>query len=108
MISIYSKLVKSNSNLRLSVWLDKGYQGIQKLHVNSRTPQKKPRGRVLSSQEKSRNRDLAQLRVVGEHIDRCLKIFKILSERYRNRRRRFGGGASKRGGFGRVGNQPSP
>lgn len=69
---------------------DKGYQGIQKLHVNSRTPQKKPRGRVLSSQEKSRNRDLAQLRVVGEHVNLCLKIFKILSERYRNRRRRFG------------------
>lgn len=69
---------------------DKGYQGIQKLHANSRTPQKKPRGRVLSLQEQSRNRALAQLRVVGEHVNRRLKIFKILSERYRNRRRRFG------------------
>lgn len=69
---------------------DKGYQGIQKLHPNSRTPHKKPRGRVLNSQQKSQNTQLAQLRVVGEHINRRLKIFKILSERYRNRRRRFG------------------
>jgi hypothetical protein len=69
---------------------DKGYQGIKKLHPNSSTPQKKPRGRVLSLQEKSRNRELAQLRVVGEHVNCRLKIFKILSERYRNRRRRFG------------------
>jgi len=69
---------------------DKGYQGLQKLHPHSRTPQKKPRGRVLNSQEKSRNRELAQLRVVGKHVNRRLKIFKVLSERYRNRRRRFG------------------
>lgn len=32
---------------------------------------------------------LAQLRVVTEHINPRLKIFKILSQRYRNRRQRF-------------------
>nr|WP_084763132.1 MULTISPECIES: hypothetical protein [Nostocales] len=31
-----------------------------------------------------------KLSVVGEHINRKLKIFKILSDRYRNRRKRFG------------------
>lgn len=69
---------------------DKGYQGIQQLHANSRTPQKKPRGGELNAQQKRRNRQLAQERVVGEHVNRWLKIFRILSERYRNRRRRFG------------------
>lgn len=69
---------------------DRGYQGLGKLHANSQTPQKKPRGRYLSKQDKRNNRALAQLRVVGEHVHRHLKIFKILSERYRNRRRRFG------------------
>jgi hypothetical protein len=68
---------------------DKGYQGIHKLHANSRIPQKKPRGGVLTSQNKRQNRELAQLRVVVEHVNRYLIIFKILSERYRNRRRRF-------------------
>lgn len=69
---------------------DKGYQGIQKLHSNSLTPKKKPRGADLSAEEKKQNRDLARFRIVGEHVNRTLKIFKILSERYRNRRKRFG------------------
>ena len=73
---------------------DKGYQGIQKLHANihanSRLPKKKPRGGKLSAADKAYNRELAQERVVIEQVNRRLKIFKILSERYRNRRRRFG------------------
>ncbi len=68
---------------------DKGYQGIQKVHANSKIPQKKPRGGQLSSEDKQRSRELAPARVVIEHINRRLKVFKILAERYRNRRRRF-------------------
>jgi DDE superfamily endonuclease len=69
---------------------DKGYQGIHKLHAKSRIPKKKPRRGELSREEKKSNQELAKVRVVGEHINRKLKIFKILSERYRNRRKRFG------------------
>ena len=68
---------------------DKGYQGIQKLHANSRIPKKKPRDSQLSREEKKSNQELAKVRVVVEHINRKLKIFKILSDRYRNRRKRF-------------------
>ncbi len=68
---------------------DKGYQGIQKLHKYSQTPHKKPRKKELSQKQKKENRDLAALRIVVEHVYRSLKIFKILSERYRNRRKRF-------------------
>jgi hypothetical protein len=70
--------------------VDKGYQGIQKLHVLSQVPTKKPRKGELTDLEKKRNRELARKRVVGEHINRRLKIFKILADRYRNRRKRFG------------------
>ena len=69
---------------------DKGYQGITKLHSSSCTPAKKPRKAKLSEPERQHNRSLARLRVVAEHINRRLKIFRILAERYRNRRRRFG------------------
>jgi hypothetical protein len=69
---------------------DKGYQGLTKMHPKSCTPKKKPRGASLSLENKRCNRQLAKLRIVGEHINRSLKIFKILSERYRNRRKRFG------------------
>jgi hypothetical protein len=69
---------------------DRGYQGIQKLHNQSQTPKKKPRGGELTKQEKQQNRGLASRRVVGEHVIGKLKVFRILAEKYRNRRRRFG------------------
>lgn len=69
---------------------DKGYQGIQKLHAKSRLPKKKPRKGQLTAAERAYNRQLARQRVVIEQVNRCLKIFRILAERYRNRRRRFG------------------
>jgi hypothetical protein len=68
---------------------DKGYQGLAKLHPNSCTPTKKPRQRPLPFDERQHNRNLARLRVVAEPVNRRLKIFRILAERYRNRRRRF-------------------
>jgi len=68
---------------------DSGYQGVQKLHAKSRTPQKKPRKSELTEEQKQSNRELAQRRVVVEHVIRSLKIFRILAERYRNRRKRF-------------------
>jgi hypothetical protein len=69
--------------------VDKGYQGIQKLHANSQVPQKKPKKGTLSDEAKKRNRELARQRVIGEHVHRKLKNFKILADRYRNRRKRF-------------------
>jgi hypothetical protein len=69
---------------------DKGYQGIQKLHLNSRLPRKKPKGGKLSADDKAYNRQLARDRVGVEHINRRLKVFRILSGCYRNRRKRFG------------------
>jgi DDE superfamily endonuclease len=69
---------------------DKGYQGMTKIHADSITPQKKPRRQRLPKADKQTNRALAQQRVKVEHGIRRLKRFRILSERYRNRRKRFG------------------
>lgn len=70
---------------------DKGCQGVKKIHGNSRTPMKKAKGKSLSEEQKKFNQQLAKERiVVVEHVHRKLKIFRILSSRYRNRRRRFG------------------
>ncbi len=63
---------------------DKGYQGMTKLHLSSCTPTKKPRQAMLNTAERQHNRLLARLRVVAEHVNRSLKIFRILAERYRN------------------------
>jgi hypothetical protein len=74
----------------LKVIADKGYQGINKIHQLSETPIKKPKGKKLTKEHKKYNRELNRLRIAVEHVNRRLKIFKILSERYRNRHRRFG------------------
>jgi transposase len=69
---------------------DSGYLGLTKRHANSRLPHKKSKLHPLTTEQKAQNRQLARERFVIEHIIRSLKIFRILSERYRNRRRRFG------------------
>lgn len=69
---------------------DKGYQGLARLHARCRLPTKKPRKRTLTKAQKADNRALAKERIVVEHVLCRLKVFKILAERYRNRRLRFG------------------
>ena len=69
---------------------DTGYQGLTKLHANSATPKKKTKKKPLSKEEKKQNRQLSSSRVVIENVIREIKIFRIVSEKYRNRRRRFG------------------
>ena len=69
---------------------DSGYQGIHGYHARSYVPRKKPKGGELSQGEKEYNQELCRQRIVVEHVNRRLKVFKILQQRYRNRRRRFG------------------
>jgi hypothetical protein len=45
---------------------------------------------ITNPEDKRDNRKLAKVRIKVEHIIRCLKIFRILSSRYRNRRKGFG------------------
>jgi len=69
---------------------DAGYQGLSNIHPNSQTPAKKSKLHPLSQEQKASNRALSRKRILIENIIRKLKIFRILSERYRNRRKRFG------------------
>jgi hypothetical protein len=69
---------------------DTGYQGIHKLHPNSVTPKKRYKKHPLSKEDKRNNRALARSRVLIENIIREMKIFKIVAEKYRNRRKKFG------------------
>jgi transposase len=68
---------------------DAGYQGLTDLHSNSRTPAKKSKLHPLTQEQKASNRKLSRERILVENVIRRLKIFRILSERYRNRRKRF-------------------
>ena len=67
-----------------------GYQGVTRFHAKSRMPHKRWQGRNLTQVQKAHNRALAKERILAEHVIRKLKVFRILKETYRHRRRRFG------------------
>ena len=54
-------------------------------HSNSYVPRKKPKNGELTQLARDYNHALSQERIGIEHINRSLKIFKILAGRYRNR-----------------------
>ena len=84
----------SNSRLAMATktkcLADSGYLGIAKLHANSQIPHKKSKRHPLTKEQKQENRQLSRERFLVEHVIRSIKIFRILAERYRNRRKRFG------------------
>lgn len=68
---------------------DTGYLGLQKLHPNTSMPKKKSKKNPLTREEKQNNHALSSKRVLNEHIIGMVKRFKIIADRYRNRRKRF-------------------
>lgn len=73
-----------------AVLTDTGYQGLQKIHFNSQLPKKRSKKNPLTKEDKKSNRKLSSLRVVNENVIGMLKRFKIIADKYRNRRKRFG------------------
>ncbi|MCS6302303.1 MAG: IS5 family transposase [Nitrospira sp.] len=69
---------------------DTGSMGLHKLHGKTTMPQKRSKKTPLSKQDQQANRLISKDRVPAEHVIACLKRFKIVSDRYRNRRQRFG------------------
>jgi len=68
---------------------DLGYQGIDKLHGKTKTPFKTPKGGKLTKSQKRKNKRFRRKRVRVEHTIRRCKVFRIVKERYRNKRRRI-------------------
>jgi hypothetical protein len=69
---------------------DTGYPCIRNLHDNSELPHKRSKFNPLSKGLMRENRVIARMGVANEHATGFVKRFQILSERYRNRRKRFG------------------
>ena len=68
---------------------DSGYQGLQKMHSNTELPKKKSKKSPLTKSDKKYNRELSSARALNENVIACIKKFKIIADRYRNRRKRF-------------------
>jgi IS5 family transposase len=68
---------------------DSGYQGLDKLHQRTEIPFKASKKKPLDKEDKAYNRALSRIRVKVENVLRQLKIFRILSDRYRNKNKRY-------------------
>lgn len=86
--------VYKESNVRakpeMLIETDTGLIGITKLHANSVLPKKRSKKHPLNREDKRRNREISSDRVFVEHVIGFIKRFKIVADRYRNRRKRFG------------------
>ena len=87
----YALFKESAPRCRPEVWYvaDSGYQGLASRHTQTCLPVKKPKGGELSPAQKAHNRALGRFRIAVEHVVRSLKVWRILKETYRNRRKRF-------------------
>lgn len=83
------KNTMSNCNELLQFLADSGYQGIQSLFKNSMTPKKKSKNNPLTDEDKELNHLISTIRISIEHVNSRLKIFKILANRFRNRKESF-------------------
>lgn len=70
-------------------FVDSGYQGMDKLHPATELPYKKSKNHKLSKQEKEYNAGLSRVRVKVENVLGQIKVFRILSDRYRNKRKGY-------------------
>lgn len=71
-------------------FVDSGYQGLDKIHQATELPYKASKTKPLDRSEKEYNHALSRYRVIIENIIGDIKTFKILSDRYRNKRKRYG------------------
>lgn len=71
------------------IHVDLGYTGIKKKYENVQIPDKKTKKKPLSKEQKEANKLKARARILVEHINAKIKVFGILSDKYRNRRKRF-------------------
>lgn len=73
----------------ISLWVDKGYQGIEGILRNGNNimiPYRKPRGKELTEDKKQENRLISGIRIVVEHAINGIKRFAAMSGIYRNRK----------------------
>ena len=84
-----SNILETLNKLGISGNFDSGYQGVQKELNNVSIPYKKSKYHELTEEEKEHNKNLSSKRIKIEHVNRTIKIFRIMKETYRNHQKRY-------------------
>lgn len=68
------------------VYVDSGYQGLQKVHAATELPFKATKTKPLDEESKRYNAALSRIRIKIEHVFGDIKVFRIMKDVYRNSR----------------------
>ena len=80
---------KTRLHPKIKAVVDLGYLGLQNSHANTEMPKKSSKKNPLTKEDKARNRDISKRRVLCENVIGAVKRFRILADKYRNRRKRL-------------------
>jgi hypothetical protein len=69
----------------VALWVDTGFQGVLKQHLNTLIPKKTSKRKPLTHEEKQENRIISSFRVVVEHAIAGIKRFKAYADIWRNK-----------------------
>lgn len=70
----------------VDLFVDTGFQGVQKVHKQTYIPKKRRKGKPLTIYDKELNRLISSYRVVVEHAIGGIKRYRCVSEKLRNRK----------------------
>ncbi len=68
----------------VAVWVDTGFQGIQRQHSNTVIPKKATKNHPLTDEDKVDNRLISSIRVTVEHAIAGIKRYRSVADVYRN------------------------
>ena len=71
------------------LYKDTGFQGYEPEGVITFQPEKKPKGKELTSEQKDKNRLISSIRIVIEHIISGVKRCRIVKDIFRNTKDKF-------------------
>jgi hypothetical protein len=80
---IYKETIGDMVSNSIVIYADLGYQGIAEYHPNSLIPIKSSKKHPLTKEERRYNKEVARRRVVIEHVNCKIKVFKSMSNQYR-------------------------
>ena len=80
---IFQDTIGDSISNSIQIAADLGYLGIENYHSNSFIPIKSSKNHPLTKQEIAYNKRLASRRVVIEHINGRIKVFRCMSSQYR-------------------------
>jgi hypothetical protein len=69
----------------VALWVDTGFQGVRRQHMNTLIPKKATKGKPLTCAEKEENRIISSFRVIVENAIAGIKRFKAYADIWRNR-----------------------